>query len=73
MSSFKMKVALAPVLALLLLTACDGGVGGKTSLTNTSGAPSPLTFDFFSVDPSPNWNGMKDEVGKVITAKQASP
>ncbi|KAA8786169.1 putative aldouronate transport system substrate-binding protein [Paenibacillus sp. 4624] len=69
MSSFKMKVALAPVLALLLLTACDGGVDGKTSLTNTSGAPSPLTFDFFSVDPSPNWNGMKDEVGKVITAK----
>ncbi|MGQ8875000.1 ABC transporter substrate-binding protein [Paenibacillus sp. TSA_86.1] len=72
MSSFKWKVTLAPVLALLLLTACDGGVGGKTSLTDKSGvrdAPSPLTFDFFSVDPSLNWNSMKDEVGKVITAK----
>ncbi|WP_427181798.1 ABC transporter substrate-binding protein [Paenibacillus sp. TC-CSREp1] len=69
MSSFKMKVALGPLLALLLITSCDGGVGGKTSLMNTSGAPSPLAFDFFSVDPSPNWNGMNDNVGKVITAK----
>lgn len=46
MSSFKMKVALGPLLALLLITSCDGGVGGKKSLTNTSGAPSPLAFDF---------------------------
>lgn len=69
MASFKMKFALAPVLALLLFTACDQRGGDQTPVTDTNGATSDLTFDFFSVDPNPNWNGMQDEVGKVITAK----
>ncbi|WP_310552047.1 ABC transporter substrate-binding protein [Paenibacillus glufosinatiresistens] len=30
---------------------------------------SPITFSFFGADASPNWNGMKDDVGKVITEK----
>ncbi|HEX7056662.1 MAG TPA: ABC transporter substrate-binding protein [Bacilli bacterium] len=29
----------------------------------------PITFTYFSEDPSPNWNNMQDEVGKVITEK----
>ena len=28
---------------------------------------SPITFSFFSADPSPHWMGMQDEVGKKLT------
>lgn len=69
MARNKMKIALAPVLAMSLLAGCGGGNSGDTSFKDTSGDTSPITFDFFSVDPSPNWNGMKDEVGKVLTEK----
>ncbi|KAJ3198326.1 hypothetical protein HK101_006460 [Irineochytrium annulatum] len=69
MASSKMKIALAPVLAMSLLAGCGGGSGSDTSFKDTSAETTPLTFDFFSVDPSPNWNGMKDEVGKVLTEK----
>ncbi len=30
---------------------------------------SPITFSFFSADPSPNWAGMQDDIGKIITEK----
>jgi len=32
-------------------------------------ADAPITFTGFFADPNPKWNGMQDEVGKVITAK----
>lgn len=48
------------------------GNTGNTS-TNSQNAPtedtSPVTFTFFGGDANPNWNGMQDEVGKVITEK----
>ncbi|MGC5776052.1 hypothetical protein J4O75_27425 [Paenibacillus pabuli] len=69
MASNKMKIALAPVLAMSLLAGCGGGNSGETSFKDTSGDTTPITFSFFSVDPSPNWNGMKDEVGQVLTEK----
>ncbi|PYE45856.1 extracellular solute-binding protein [Paenibacillus barcinonensis] len=69
MASSKVKIALASVLAFAMLAGCDRGNGHEASFINTDGASSALTLEFFSVDPSPNWNGMKDDVGKVITAK----
>lgn len=71
MANFKMKAALAPVLAMSLLAGCGGGAGGSSNgaYEDTSGDTSPITFSFFSVDPSSNWNSMKDEVGQVITEK----
>ncbi|WP_379131307.1 ABC transporter substrate-binding protein [Paenibacillus sp. sgz500958] len=47
------------------------GNTGNNAATATE-APedtSPMTFSFFSADPSPNWAGMQDEVGKVLTEK----
>ncbi|MEN1989335.1 ABC transporter substrate-binding protein [Paenibacillus hubeiensis] len=71
MANFKMKAALAPVLAMSLLAGCGGGAGDSSNgaYEDTSGDTSPITFSFFSVDPSSNWNSMKDEVGQVITEK----
>ncbi|MEK4356625.1 ABC transporter substrate-binding protein [Paenibacillus sp. FSL M7-1455] len=60
-----------------LLAGCGGSGGnGAASKENGSGNEAaagndnaPITFSFFSADPSPNWTGMKDEIGKVITEK----
>lgn len=32
-------------------------------------ADAPITFTGFFADPNPKWNGMQDEIGKVITAR----
>ena len=69
-------------LLLAVLLAIPAGCGksdddGKAAENGGSPAPSasaetdntPITFTFFSSDPSPNWNNMQDEVGKVITEK----
>lgn len=61
---------------LLASTLLVGGCGGNNGASGGSGAngeagddTSPVTFTFFGADASPNWNNMKDEVGKVITEK----
>ena len=52
MASFKMKGALAPVLAMSLLAGCGGGgTGGETSFKDTSGETTPLTFSFLASIP----------------------
>ncbi|MFP4974223.1 ABC transporter substrate-binding protein [Paenibacillus sp. CN-4] len=55
----------------------NGGNAAKPEGTNAaqkgsnaaSEDNSPITFSFFSADPSPNWTGMQDEVGKALTEK----
>ena len=68
---------LVSALLVGMLAGC-GGSGGTDSASEKNGsgkeaAPgndnSPMTFSLFSADPSPNWTGMKDEIGKVITEK----
>ncbi|MCL6604518.1 MAG: ABC transporter substrate-binding protein [Paenibacillus sp.] len=73
---------LVSTLMLSMLAGCGGNNAantGNTTDTNTNTANtgtntekedlSPVTFSFFSADPSPNWTGMQDETGKVITEK----
>ncbi|PDO10931.1 MAG: ABC transporter substrate-binding protein [Candidatus Reconcilbacillus cellulovorans] len=70
---------LASVLALSAAACGKSGDDGKTTTDSGASSPSPstgaqadntpITFTFFSSDPSPNWNNMQDEVGKVITEK----
>lgn len=43
--------------------------GTNSAATTAKDDNSPITMSFFSADPSPNWTGMKDEVGKIITEK----
>ncbi len=43
--------------------------GGDSAPAAEQNDASPITFTFFSEDPSPNWNNMQDEIGKAITAK----
>ena len=46
------------------------GTNKGTNAGNTTAEDkSPITFSFFSEDPSPNWNNMQDDVGKVLTEK----
>ncbi|MDO7907888.1 ABC transporter substrate-binding protein [Paenibacillus sp. JX-17] len=67
------KYALIPVLAASLVgvAGCGGGSnsGDTADMKDTSKDTSPITFSFFSADPSPNWNQMKDEVGQEIIKK----
>lgn len=63
----------------LLVTACgngnnntknaDSSSGGNTTASQQGDDLSPMTLTFFGADPSPNWNKMQDEIGKVITEK----
>ncbi|GIP28012.1 ABC transporter substrate-binding protein [Paenibacillus sp. J23TS9] len=43
--------------------------GSNSNQTTTKDDNAPVKFSLFSADPSPNWTGMKDEVGKIITEK----
>ena len=46
------------------------GTNKGTNAGNTTAEDkSPITFSFFSEDPSPNWNNMQDDIGKVLTEK----
>ncbi len=48
----------------------DTGTNKGTNAGNTTAEDkSPITFSFFSEDPSPNWNNMQDDIGKVLTEK----
>ncbi|OAB41070.1 ABC transporter substrate-binding protein [Paenibacillus antarcticus] len=46
----------------------DKGTESTTPTTKTEDI-TPMTLSLFSADPSPNWTGMKDETGKIITEK----
>ncbi|MEK5059308.1 ABC transporter substrate-binding protein [Paenibacillus sp. FSL H7-0326] len=68
MPSKTTKFAIVPLLGMSLLAAgCGGGSNGSGEYEDTSNDTSPITFDFFSADASPNWNQMQDAVGKKIT------
>ena len=46
------------------------GVALTSLIVSAQGSSqTPITFSAFFSDPNANWNGMQDEVGKVITAK----
>ncbi|CAM4388383.1 ABC transporter substrate-binding protein [Saccharibacillus endophyticus] len=47
----------------------DTGTKTETGATDTTPSTEPVTFSFFGGDASPNWTGMQDAVGKVITEK----
>jgi len=53
----------------------NGGSASPASGAEASGSASaggelkPITFSFYSEDPSPNWANMQDDIGKVITEK----
>nr|WP_229675762.1 ABC transporter substrate-binding protein [Saccharibacillus kuerlensis] len=49
------------------MTACGGGSSDNSAAADTESGP--ITFSLFSADTNPNWTGMKDEVGQVITEK----
>ncbi|WP_410767862.1 ABC transporter substrate-binding protein [Fontibacillus sp. BL9] len=76
------KTFAALLLASTLLVGGCGNSGNDNAASNNTGNKannsqntqaaedtSPVTFSFFGGDASPNWNGMQDEVGKVITEK----
>jgi putative aldouronate transport system substrate-binding protein len=46
-----------------------GNTGNSATATTAPEDQSPITFSFFSADPSPNWTGMQDETGKILTEK----
>ncbi|THF87377.1 extracellular solute-binding protein [Deinococcus sp. KSM4-11] len=58
------RVTARTTLALLTLALTAAG-----TVTAQGTTPKPITFTAFFADPNANWNGMQDEVGKVITAK----
>lgn len=75
-------LTLTSVMLLGLLAGCGGNnnnnnaagntgsnAGNSTNASKEAEDLSPLTMTFFSADPNPNWTGMQDEVGKVITEK----
>lgn len=77
-------LTLTSIMMLGMLAGCGGNNGNnaagdaagnatnKGNAANSANAvedTSPLTMTFFSADPNPNWTGMQDEVGKVITEK----
>lgn len=73
------------ILSCLLLLGATAGCGSGDNGNNTNSSSStsnqansananvedtsPITFSLFSADPSPNWTGMKDEVGAVLKEK----
>ncbi|WP_025684105.1 ABC transporter substrate-binding protein [Paenibacillus maysiensis] len=63
------RFALIPLLVVSLaaLAGCSGGE--KAAKEGSSSGTDPITFSFFGADPSPLWNGMKDEIGQEITKK----
>lgn len=63
------RFALIPLLAVSL--AALAGCGGSQNATKegSSSGADPITFTFFGADPSPQWNGMKDEIGREITKR----
>lgn len=83
MASNRKRKTTASVLLLVsalfvgMLAGCGGNngsdadvkTGGSGKEAATGSDNSPITFSFFSADPSPNWTGMKDEIGKVLTEK----
>ena len=65
-------VLLSATMLVGLLAACSGGNNEPSPGTNggeSGDNGQPLTMSFFSADPSPNWAGMQDAIGKVITEK----
>lgn len=50
-------------------TGNTGNTGNSSQTEQKAEDISPISFSFFGGDSSPNWNGMKDDVGKVITEK----
>ncbi|MFC3834148.1 ABC transporter substrate-binding protein [Deinococcus rufus] len=60
----RIRTARSAALALLTVSLSAAGTG-----TAQGTAPKPVTFTAFFADPNANWNGMQDDVGKVITAK----
>ncbi|WP_342415572.1 ABC transporter substrate-binding protein [Paenibacillus sp. FSL R10-2782] len=63
------RFALIPLLAISL-AALAGCIGSQNAAKEgSSSGTDPITFSFFGADPSPLWNGMKDEIGKEITKK----
>lgn len=74
---------LVSTLMLGMLAGCGGNNNNNAATEENTGntstdsatataAPedtSPMTFSFFSADPSPNWTGMQDETGKILTEK----
>ncbi|GBF72893.1 hypothetical protein PA598K_01170 [Paenibacillus sp. 598K] len=67
-------VLLSATMLVGLLAACSGGnntpeTPGTTNGGENVGSEQPMTMSFFSSDPSPNWAGMQDTIGKIITEK----
>ncbi|GGH28286.1 ABC transporter substrate-binding protein [Paenibacillus segetis] len=50
-------------------TGNTGNTGTNSQTEQPAEDTSPISFTFFGGDASPNWNGMQDDVGKVITEK----
>ncbi|MDP1511757.1 ABC transporter substrate-binding protein [Paenibacillus sp. CMAA1739] len=63
------RFALIPLLAVSLATLAGCGGSDKAAKEGSSSSTDPITFSFFGADTSPQWNGMKDEIGKEITKK----
>ncbi|QYK69378.1 ABC transporter substrate-binding protein [Paenibacillus sp. S02] len=63
------RFALIPLLAVSLAALAGCGGSDKAAKEGTSSGTDPITFSFFGADTSPQWNGMKDEIGKEITKK----
>ncbi len=78
MAGKKKKVATLVLTASLLvglIAGCSNAKDNQSAGTGTNSPDadaadnSPITFSFFSSDPSPNWTGMQDTVGKAIMEK----
>lgn len=67
-NKFKKTIVPIVVASMVTIAGCGGGSNSK-NIVDTGDTTSPITLSFFSADPSPNWNKMQDEVGKVITEK----
>ncbi|WP_328800872.1 ABC transporter substrate-binding protein [Paenibacillus sp. LX16] len=63
------RFALIPLLVVSLTALAGCGGSDKAAKEGTSSSTDPITFSFFGADTSPQWNGMKDEIGKEITKK----
>lgn len=74
MRSLNKKIGVFALAGMLLMSAGCGNSGDNAVDSNSGNRTggdenSPISFTFFGADASPNWNNMKDEVGKEITAK----
>ncbi|WP_270170642.1 ABC transporter substrate-binding protein [Paenibacillus sp. SYP-B4298] len=68
----KMRKWTAIVLAATLVGALLAGCAQKEQKEQQqekAASNAPIVMTFYSEDPSPNWAGMEDEVGRVITEK----